>query len=452
MYETPESDRDELGNLEPHPPEAGGNWLDAAWAFLSEKSREILTRRARRETLDAIGAEFGLTRERIRQIESQGAKLLVRAQEIYKPNLPNQLLEYLGDQSAVPNDVIAALLGTTKAPAAVTVLLKQLGIQPPVVRSGPLIGYWSTEPRALDAQLKALLEHLPLTDEELGQAAQALHIPPSVPWRAILQKNYRAELTELGWVRAARVPRDRAYLWLRQQGEPRTALEIANVAGASEHATRETMRRDEAFAQVRPEGTWALTDWRIQGSDRRYSNAVEVLVEVLRDLGPLDYAELRAEVQKRYPVGEWRVAQCLSSNLIGRNAAGLYDLAERGAEPIEDAEPQRPKHIQASGNVVGIEIPVTHDVLRGSGIPVHRWLTWYLGLRTAPSTRYFALESGDDEVSVRRMTSNSQLSSLRMQALSLGVAEGCTLVLLLRLDSNSATLRHACTPELCPAL
>ncbi|MDR6437041.1 hypothetical protein J2790_002184 [Paenarthrobacter nicotinovorans] len=449
MHETPESDR-ELGNLGPHSPGFGGNWLDAAWESLSERNREILTWRARRETLNAIGTEFGLTRERIRQIESQGAKLLVRAQEIFDPNLPIKILEYLGDQSAVPDDVIAALLGT-RAPAAATILLKQLGVQPPVVRSGPLIGYWSANPKALDAQLKALTERFPLSNEEFGQTAHALNIPPAAPLGVILEKDYRAELTELGWVRANRGARDRAYLWLRQQGEPRTVLEIANVAGASEHATRETMRRDEAFAQVRPEGTWALTDWRVQGADQRYANAVDVLVEVLRDLGPLDYAELRAEIQKRYPVGEWRVAQCLSSNLIGRNAAGLYDLAERGAEPIEDAEPQRPKHIQASGNVVGVEVPVTHDVLRGSGIPVNRWLTWYLGLRTAPSTRYFALGNGDDELSVRRMTSNSQLSSLRAQALSLGVAEGCTLVLLLRLDSNTASLRHACTPELCPA-
>ncbi|GAB5080373.1 sigma factor-like helix-turn-helix DNA-binding protein [Arthrobacter sp. AD-310] len=449
MYETPESDP-ELVNLDANTQETEGNWLDTAWGCLSERSREILTRRSRRETLEAIGAEVGLTRERVRQLESRGAKLLVSAQEINEPNLPNQILEYLGDQSAVPDDVIAALLGT-HASAAATVLLKHLGVQPPVLRSGPLIGYWSTKPRALHAQLKALLEHLPLSDEELGQVAQTLDIPSSVPWRPILQKDYRAELTELGWVRAARIPRDRSYLWLRQQGEPRTVLEIANVAGASEHATRETMRRDEAFAQVRPEGTWALTDWRVQGADRRYSNAVEVVVEVLRDLGPLDYTELRTEVQKRYPVSPWRVTQCLSSNLIGRDASGLYDLAERGAEPIEDTEPQRPEYIQASGNVVGIEIPVTHDVLRGSGIAVNRWLTWYLGLRTAPSTRYFALEGGDDEVSVRRMTSNSQLSSLRTQALSLGVVEGCKLVLLLRLDSNVAALRHACEPVLCPA-
>ena len=154
------------------------------------------------------------------------------------------------------------------------------------------------------------------------------------------------------------------------------------------------MRRDDAFAQVRPEGTWALADWRVPGSDNRYTTAVDVVVEVLREIGPLDYEHLRDECQQRYPVSEWRITQCLSSNLIGINGEGLYDLAERGATPIEDSEPKKPRNIEASGNVVGIELTVDSELLRGSGIPVHRWLTWYLKLRTAPSTRHFDLGKG----------------------------------------------------------
>jgi hypothetical protein len=134
-----------------------------------------------------------------------------------------------------------------------------------------------------------------------------LNIPESVHWRAVLQAHYRVALTDLGWIRASHVSRDRAYLWLRGQGEPRSAMEIAKAAGTSEHATRENMRRDDAFAQVRPKGTWALADWRLDGADKRYSNAVEVVVEVLRELGPLDYNGLRAECQRRYPVSEWRI-------------------------------------------------------------------------------------------------------------------------------------------------
>jgi hypothetical protein len=252
-------------------------------------------------------------------------------------------------------------------------------------------------------------------------------------------------------VRTGRTTRDRAYLWLKQQGEPRPAAEIAEAAGSSEHATRENMRRDEAFSQVRPEGTWVLSDWHVDGASNRYASAEEVVVEVLRELGPLDEEQLRVECQRRYPVTGWRITQCLSSNAIGLNSEGRYDLAERGAIPVEDSEPRRPDHIQVSGDVVGVELPVTHDVLRGSGIPVNRWLTWYLGLRTAPSTRYFKTEDGSGELTVKRATSNAQLSSLRSAAVALGVVQGCKLVLLLRLDSNTASLRHACAAGACPA-
>ena len=231
---------------------------------------------------------------------------------------------------------------------------------------------------------------------------------------------------------------------LREQGEPRPAREIASAVGTSEHTIRETMRRDGDFAQVRPEGTWALADWRVPGSDNRYRSAEDVLIEVLRELGPLDYDHLRVESQRRYPVTDWRITQCLSSNAIGLDHEGLYDLTERSATPIEDTEPRQPENIEVRGNVVGIRLTVDRDMLRGSGLPVNRWLTWYLGLRTAPSTRHFDLPDGFGVLTVRRNTSTSQVSSLRPVAESLEVAEGCKLVLLLHTDTNTAGFQHVC--------
>jgi hypothetical protein len=290
----------------------------------------------------------------------------------------------------------------------------------------------------------------PMTHEEADQAAGDLGVA-NLPWATMLDHR-KSGVTrhERGWIRTARSGRDVAFLWLRHQGEPRTAAEIATVTGTSEHGIRETMRRDEAFAQVRPEGTWALADWRVDGSDDRYTNAVDVVVEVLRELGPQDYEHLRAESQRRYPVSSWRISQCLSSSLIGLNHAGLYDLTERGATPIEDSEPKKPRHIEARGSVVGVELTVDSELLRGSGLPVHRWLTWYLGLRTAPSARHFELVDGG-AISVKRQTSNSQISSLRALAQREGLACGCKLTLLLRTDLNTATYRHTCRPGSCPA-
>ena len=107
--------------------------------------------------------------------------------------------------------------------------------------------------------------------------------------------------------------------------------------------------------------------------------------------------------------------------------------------------------MQASGAVVGIELIVDHDLLRGSGIPVNRWLTSVCRLRTAPSTRYFELFDGLGTVTVKRGISNSQLSSLRAIAQAIGAVEGCKLALLLRVDTGTASVRHTCPTAGCPA-
>ncbi|WP_274381637.1 sigma factor-like helix-turn-helix DNA-binding protein [Segeticoccus rhizosphaerae] len=425
-------------------------WLPAAWSALPDRSKEIVSRRAEGETLAVIGDDIGVTRERVRQLEKQARKLIVSAQEIHEPELLTRLLEHMGEQVLLSDEQVEEVIGSAPA-AAVDLVLRQLGFERSMIASGGREGFWSREPSALESRLKSLVDLMPLPDDEAHIAAESLKIPAEVRWWTLLPARYRVTLTDLGWVRTSRTTRDRAYLWLRSQGEPRSSKEIAEAAGASEHATRENMRRDHAFAQVRPEGTWALVDWRVEGADNRYSNALEVVVEVLRDLGPLEANDLRVECQRRYPVTGWRITQCLSSNLIGQNDAGLYDLVERGAVPVEDREPHRPAHIQASGDVVGVEVPVSHDVVRGSGIPVNRWLTWYLGLRTSPSTRYFQMQQGASELVVRRGTSNAQLSSLRTGALAVGAVEGCRLVLLLHLNDDTAELRHVCEPSACVA-
>jgi hypothetical protein len=360
-------------------------------------------------------------------------------------------LEALGDAPAVSEDRLLPVVDTTAPTVAIWSLFHGIGARHPTTWAGELDGYWTRHEGALSALLKRMVALVPLTHDGAEQASRDLGIA-DLPWSALLEHpNSKVTRHQLGWIRPSRSSRDIAFLWLRDQGEPRGAADIAQVAGASEHAIRETMRRDDAFAQVRPEGTWALTDWRVPGSDNRYTNAVDVVVEVLRELGPLDYEHLRDESQQRYPVSEWRITQCLSSNLIGLNDDGLYDLAERGATPIEDSEPKRPRNIEAHGNVVGIELTVDSELLRGSGIPVHRWLTWYLGLRTAPSARYFNLE-GQGTITVKRATSNSQISSMRALAQQEGLVIGCRVTLLLRTDTDSATYRHTCRVGTCPTV
>lgn len=430
------------------------DWAQAAWEALPERSRLILRRRLAGETFDQVGESLTptLTRERVRQIQDQSHTALRRDQASEAPHLPEEL-EAAETAGLVISTPQAQELMKTNSEDACGAVLAALGYKPAHGWSGELRGYWSLRPAHLRERLEQLVALAPLTHAEAEDAARDIGLPDDPSWRALLDDTRsRVVRHDLGWFRRARATRDVAYLWLKTEGEPRTATEIAAVVGCSDQAARENMRRDPDFAQLRPEGTWTLSDWKVPGANQRYSSAVDVVVEVLRDLGPLEIDQLRVEVQQRYPVTNWRIQQCLSSNLIGRQPDGRFDLTERGAITVEDDEPRQPPNIKSVGAVVGITLPVNHDLMRGSGLPVNRWLTWRLGLRTAPSTRHFELADGLGTVRVTRATSNSQISSLRPVALNLGLAEGCTLALILHTDTNVATVSHTCAAGQCASV
>lgn len=404
------------------------------------------------ETLASIASEHDLTRERVRQLQAKAEKALLASQQAHAPQLPDRLRELCVGLAWADDQVVDLI--RTDASDAREALLHALGLHRPRTWVGPLRDWWTDDPARLDLRLRELAAAAPLARDELAAAVETMELPQEVPVLQLLGAP-ASPLVEhdLGWIRRSRSTRDIAYLWLQQEGAPHTVADISRVTGAPEHAMRENMRRDRDFAQVRPEGTWGLSDWRLDGAESRYASAVDAVVEVLRDRGPLTLQQLRMDTRQRYPVSEWRITQCLSSNLIGLNADGLYDLAERGAQPVEDREPLRPKNIQTTpdGDIVGTAMTVDHQVLRGSGIAVPRWLTWRLGLRTAPSARRFTdTDRAGGEVIVRRATSSSSISSLRSVALALGLGDGCQLVVLLRLSANTCSLRHTC-PGPCAA-
>ena len=425
-------------------------WLDNAWRALSSRSQEVLKSTAAGQTLESVGNELGLTRERIRQIRSLATKQLCIAQMHDCPDLKPHLLRLMDGRTTVIHSEFASAM-PCRVRLAQSLVLESLGFVHPSTPLGSKSGLWSLEGDALNKQLVSFVNLMPINVEEAQSAAQSLGISDQILRSQILESEYKVVKTSSGWIRAGRRTRDLAYLRLQSEGSPLSVTEISRDIDAPVHATRGNMRRDPSFVQLRPEGTWALSDWHIRRTSRQYSSAIQVVIAVLLELGPLTFEELRTECQRRYPVSNWRIKQCLSSNAIGRTKSGKLDLAERGAVPIEDTEPRQPKTMSTSGAVVGVEIPVTHDVLRGSGIAIHRWLTWYLGLRTAPSTRVFLRSGNFGDLTVRRGIGGSQLSSLRAEALALGVVEGCKLVILLHLDGNTASVQHSCSMESCPA-
>lgn len=429
-------------------------WLSVIWGALDARSRDMLAMSDVGRTLESIGRDHGVTRERARQIIKSAARRLSEIARLYEPEWFASISDLLDGQVVVSDEALSAYLpddtGVVRA-----VLLTSEGLCHPRTWSGEMGDHWARGSDALDKLLEELAAAAPYRKEELRQQARLIGIPRSVDIESIMlsQKSPLVYDPSEAWVRRSAKKRDAAFLWLGDQGEPRKGDSIAEAVSTNTHALTESLRRDDRFRQVRPEGTWALASWPLDGISE-HSNALDVVIEVLRDLGPLSRRELFQEVRRRYPVSQARVQQCLLSERIGQTQDGRVGLIEQGALETEESEPRRPSnaiHDEYLG-LLAFRIVVDKDVIRGSGIIIHPWITWRLGLRQAPMSRTFTLEGSDRQVTLRRGTSGAQMSSLRLEALEHEMALGCELAIVLRIGAGTSTIRHVCEPAACPAV
>ncbi|MCM2391232.1 sigma factor-like helix-turn-helix DNA-binding protein [Streptomyces albipurpureus] len=430
-----------------------GEWLARAWetGALDERERAVIVGRSEGQTLDEVGAALGLSRERARQIQNRARKRLAAMADVIQDGW-RESARAAGAGPATSRGAFAAALGVVDH-VALGELLAAAGLDAPRTWAGPLRGWWSTDPCALGGALRRLVDAAPFRGDDLGRAASEAGLPADIPliWLLSHSESRLALSTDGHWVRRKARGRDAAYLWLLETGRACRPNELlAPMAATTVAAVREALRRDDRFRQIRPEGTWALAEWtHLRAST--YTTAVDAVVAVVTESGPLSRARLFSKVTELYPVTPWRLKQCLLSSQLGETGNGLVDLVSRGARPFEEEEPPRPNTIAAEGEIVGVRILVNPDVLRGSGVAVHTWLTWRLGLRRAPMSRTFTTSGDCSPLVVRRGTSSAQLSSLRRHALELKVVDGCVLAVLLRLDDGTARVGHGCVPDTCPA-
>jgi hypothetical protein len=349
------------------------------------------------------------------------------------------------------SDLAAFVKGNDKT--ARELALRTLGLHPVKVRGTLLSGWRTFDVAEFEQRLELLIQQVPFLEEELPVRSADLGLKESAI--SILTAPGAGVLFEsgLGWIRRARRDRDVAYLFLLRCGEPQNVDAIAERTACNARALAEKMRRDGIFCQIQPEGSWALSDWPLPEASQTKRGATEVLIEVLRQSGPMTLKVLISEAHKRYPVSPWRYSQTVRDSRIGLTVEGLYDLVERGAVPQVEREPRQPQSMKASdnGRVVAARLTVTGEMLRGSGIAVNRWLPWKIGLSSVPNSRRFALEKFDGEVTVRLTTSTASISSLRAYVLEMGLVKGCDVAVIFNTETESSSLVHSCVPGRCPA-
>ncbi|WP_052021608.1 sigma factor-like helix-turn-helix DNA-binding protein [Actinokineospora spheciospongiae] len=427
--------------------------LDLPHDFWEPRERDILELRRARQTLHAIGRKHGLTGERVRQISRHAEARLIAECDQREPRWRTATRAFLDEALAVPEADFACLL-VREDGLVLDALLREAGAVRPRFWRYDATGYWTSKTGQLRHAMTELISGAPYQGHELGPRAESLGIPAELPC-AVLLGGVDPPLirTSSGtWVRRRSKRTDSAYLWMLDEGEERTAEEIAEALGDEVRAVNAAMRKDDRFQKVPLERTWSLTSWA-SGRGTPYGDTLEAMLAVLTEHGPVTQKELFSEVTSRYPVSYARLRQCLLSDRLGVLDDGRFDLVERGAVHFDEPEPRRPSNMvsAADDNVIGVVLKVDADMVAGNGIPVHNWLTWRLGLRSAPMKKSFAFNDGGKPLIVSRNTGGAQLSTLRARVTALGTVPGCLITVAFHLSTSTASINHTCGESTCAA-
>lgn len=328
-------------------------------SILDTRSQDIIRRRygletGQIETLDSIGKEYGITRERVRQIEAQAKRLLAKRDDVLQ-STAKLLAELFAKHGGImTEDFLMVIVGQqlTEAPGATTMifLLDILPSYEKVTRSEKFKPHWSHPQlhHEYADQVVATVENIlkkakrPIVENEMvkkirEQSGISEAVLPDDCVKALLEAGKELKRTVFGewgmrdWVETS--PRgvgDKAYIVLRRNGEPMHFREIAAQINevkfdhkkAHEQTVHNELIKDPRFVLV-GRGMYGLSDWGyLPGT------VADVLEAILSKAGkPMKKDELMEEVMKQRMVKRTTVILGLqNSNKFARVADDQYTL------------------------------------------------------------------------------------------------------------------------------
>lgn len=325
---------------------------------LPERARDVLKKRyglgtdQEVYTLEAIGQTYGITRERVRQIENYGIQSIQKA-DLYKQYEPifdelNKLITELGGGLVAEEMLLNEIANDAQTRNHVFFLLV---LGSPFYRNKENTAYghrWYTEKtianhveKALKNVYKSLSRDELISEEEvlnrfrneLIDIADRFDDTILKRWLMISKQIAANPLGEWGHASSPNVRvkgiRDYAYLVVKRHGSPMHFREVAEAIGelfgkkAHTATTHNELIKDNRFVLV-GRGLYALAEWG-------YSSGVvkDVLREVLEKYGPLSREELIEKVRKeRYVKDNTILVNLQDANLFKRLSNGTYMLAE----------------------------------------------------------------------------------------------------------------------------
>ncbi len=322
-----------------------------------ERAREVLTFRfglgtkASRDTLEAIGERWNITRERVRQIEAAGIES-IRNSKAFKETQDSfdelsQYIESLG--GILPEDeLLVGLASDEKSRNRFRFLLVVGSSFFRERETDDFYARWHVDHKTAEAVHSALSRLYETLDdaevmaegdiinrflEELKDVNSAYRNEEILKrWLTISKTIGKNPLSEWGKAHAPAIRtkgiRDYAYLVIKQKGEPMhfgdVAKSIVDVFNKKAHVatTHNELIKDSRFVLV-GRGLYALAEWGFQPGVVR-----DVIKEVLEKNGPLNRDAIIKEVKKvRYVKDNTILVNLGDTRYFKRQKDGTYLVA-----------------------------------------------------------------------------------------------------------------------------
>jgi len=324
---------------------------------LPERSRKVLTHRfglaagGERRTLDAIGKEYGITRERIRQIENHGLSL-IRDSAAYTTHTEN--LEALKNAIAELGGILAEHVALDEIPKSDSdknhiAFLLNVGHHFTYKREdNHFHPRWHVDQSLAEAVERALVRLYEITEEEQltpeeeflqtftkhlkEEGVKARAKDTLLRWLAMSKKLGRNPLGEWGRIESPHVrirnTRDFAYLTLKRHGSPMHFTEVARgieklfSREAHPATTHNELIKDGRFVLV-GRGLYALKEWGYAPGVVR-----DVITSILEREGPLSRHDIIDRVKRERYVKDATVLVNLQSGEFEKLPDGRYTIAQ----------------------------------------------------------------------------------------------------------------------------
>ncbi len=333
-------------------------------AVLNTRNRDVISRRfglktGKKETLESIGGSYGITRERVRQIEEASLKQIRVNFDSVSPKIRPfvSLAENILEQTsgvAKEIDLLAKFSGSEKetpANAALIFFLMLDGKFKRFAEDDNLHAFWGLSDQHVESFRKSVssftsaLERnkLPIAEsavmdfyEKSGALTRSVSPATVASYLSVsknVSKNIFGQVGLVEWPEIKpRGVKDKAFLVLKKDGSPKHFREITQMINAAGFCARKSnpqtvhneLIKDKRFVLV-GRGMYGLAEWGLKAGTVR-----DVLVDLLRSAGkPLQKSEIVANVLSHRMVKENTILLNLqNSKVFQKKEDGTYTLRE----------------------------------------------------------------------------------------------------------------------------